>query len=358
MTSYFLGANTPQGFVSEYDILFTDPRVDFLLIIKGSPGCGKSTLMKTVAERAESLGHAAERIHCSSDPDSLDGVVIPDARLAIADGTAPHVLEPAICGLDGAYLDLSRFCDTKRLLADQAKLRETKRKNAACYVPAYRLLRAAGELAATLRALAAPYLTKDVLSLALRQLLQAPMQTAASPGSSRRCFLCGITPNGATSVTPFCRTLWAIEDGCGLSGELLRRLQRIYLRAGYDTVAVCSVMEPGTLAGLLVPELDLGYVRCEPLFRLGQDAVLRLELDSVLAETAPERELEQLALLQRQQAAIVQHAASHLRQAKRYHDALEALYRPAIDFAGVSETTKKVVDFMTDRLNSICRGQK
>ena len=86
----FLGANTPQGFRSEYATLQTDPRIRRLLILKGGPGCGQSTLMKTLAARAEECGWAVERVLCSSDPASLDGVIVPELGLAIVDGTAPH----------------------------------------------------------------------------------------------------------------------------------------------------------------------------------------------------------------------------------------------------------------------------
>ena len=54
--TYFLGANTPEGFRSEYASLQSDPRIRRLLIVKGGSGCGKSTLMKTLAARAEEYG--------------------------------------------------------------------------------------------------------------------------------------------------------------------------------------------------------------------------------------------------------------------------------------------------------------
>ena len=86
----FLGANSPEGFVSRYDTLFSDPRIRELLILKGGPGCGKSTLMRRVSETAQGLGLKAWEILCSSDPDSLDGLILPEAGLAMVDGTAPH----------------------------------------------------------------------------------------------------------------------------------------------------------------------------------------------------------------------------------------------------------------------------
>lgn len=85
---FFLGANTPNGFVSRMDQL-TDPAVfDRVLILKGGPGSGKSTLLTRVAEAAAQAGHSPELICCSFDPGSLDAVSF--GRTSIADGSPPH----------------------------------------------------------------------------------------------------------------------------------------------------------------------------------------------------------------------------------------------------------------------------
>lgn len=39
-----------------------------------------------------------ELIPCASDPDSLDAIIDYDGRLAMADGTAPHVIEAKFPG--------------------------------------------------------------------------------------------------------------------------------------------------------------------------------------------------------------------------------------------------------------------
>ena len=65
-----------------------------MYLIKSGPGCGKSTLMKRLAQAAEQQGQPIEKIHCASDPDSLDGVVFLQKHAAILDATAPHVVEP------------------------------------------------------------------------------------------------------------------------------------------------------------------------------------------------------------------------------------------------------------------------
>ena len=91
---YYLGANSPGGFYSLYDQLLDPGEAEELLILKGGPGCGKSTLMGQVAARAEEQGLRVEYIRCSGDPDSLDAILLPDRRAAIVDGTAPHGIAP------------------------------------------------------------------------------------------------------------------------------------------------------------------------------------------------------------------------------------------------------------------------
>ena len=49
---YFLGANSPQGFYSLYSELLPPETASAVYILKGGPGCGKSTLMGRVAKAA------------------------------------------------------------------------------------------------------------------------------------------------------------------------------------------------------------------------------------------------------------------------------------------------------------------
>ena len=140
LTSCFFGANTPQGFRSEADSLQADPVIRRLVILKGGPGCGKSTLMKTLAREAERMGLKVRRIFCSSDPDSLDGLVVPETGLAVADGTAPHVLEPELCACGANYLNLGVYYHDAAALGMARTLRAEQAAYQACYGPAYACL--------------------------------------------------------------------------------------------------------------------------------------------------------------------------------------------------------------------------
>jgi hypothetical protein len=101
---YFLGANSPTGFYSLYDHLLSPEEARAIYILKGGPGCGKSTLMRKIGAWAEETGLETEYILCSGDPDSLDAVILPAVGAAIVDGTAPQGVVPQ--GHNGGFVPL------------------------------------------------------------------------------------------------------------------------------------------------------------------------------------------------------------------------------------------------------------
>ena len=144
MASYFAAANTGKGFVGYFDRIFGD--VSRLYVIIGGPGTGKSRLLRELASEAEKKGHACEWFYCSSDPSSLDGVLIEDLDCAMIDGTAPHTWEMKCPGAIEQVVDLGQFWDARKLAAvteEAQRLTALKRSD---YASAYRLLSAVCEL--------------------------------------------------------------------------------------------------------------------------------------------------------------------------------------------------------------------
>ena len=336
----FLGANTPEGFRSEYEGLQRDPRIQRLLILKGGPGCGKSTLMKTLAARAEECGLRAERILCSSDPDSLDGVLIPEAGLALVDGTAPHVVEPVLCGCGANYVNLGRYYREAELRPMLPAIRAAKAANAACYGPAYACLRAAGSLAAARRRLLDPERVRALTEDALEQLLDGTLPRSPQPGGLRRLYLNAVTPEGLLSLTPEAERLWAVQDSFAVGAPLMQALARRWQEAGEDLILAMDPLEPELPAGVLIPGRGLGWLRVRPPFPEPHPALLRLDLDAALTAELPQELAAGLRELETAEHRLLRSAVGWLCQAKARHDLLEELCRPAVDFAGVSRETE------------------
>ena len=138
--TYFLGGNTAEGFASCYEHFCPAEAGNFLWVIKGGPGCGKSSFMRKIGRHAEEIGLDVEYVLCSGDPDSLDGVYIPALNLGYVDGTAPHILDPKYPAISGAYHDLGQFYDMDALRGNASVIRSIYNQYKECYAAAYTLL--------------------------------------------------------------------------------------------------------------------------------------------------------------------------------------------------------------------------
>ena len=170
---YFLGANTAKGFFSVYEDFCKPDSGNFLYVIKGGPGCGKSSFMKKIGKAAEDAGLDVEYVLCSADPDSLDGVLIPTWHVGYADGTSPHVLEVALPAASGAYVDLGQFYDVAALRPKREVLADLTEKYRAQYVIAYKALAEAKRLHDELEAVYNPHVDfNGVYALAKEHILR------------------------------------------------------------------------------------------------------------------------------------------------------------------------------------------
>ena len=90
ITNFFAGANSGEGFRNLFSEMVDIENTYDFMVLKGGPGVGKNTFMREIGRTMEAAGTPVEYLWCSGDPDSLDGVVLPELRCAVADGTSPH----------------------------------------------------------------------------------------------------------------------------------------------------------------------------------------------------------------------------------------------------------------------------
>ncbi len=137
---YFAAANTHIGFKSYFNDIFSPSDFDFIYILKGGPGVGKSTLMKKCAKTALEKGLTPVCYHCSSDPDSLDGVVINELRTAVIDGTSPHTQDPSAAGVKETIINMGQCWDIPSLKQNSHQVLALSAKKSSCYKAAYKFL--------------------------------------------------------------------------------------------------------------------------------------------------------------------------------------------------------------------------
>ena len=143
---FFAAANSYEGFISYFDRVFDPRNFDRLYIIKGGPGTGKSSLMKRITYAAKELNIETEDIYCSSDPDSLDGIIIENKkkRIGFLDGTAPHLQDTVFPGAVDAIINLGDNWSDKWLIAQKDKIIQLSEEKKSAYRRAYFYLSISG----------------------------------------------------------------------------------------------------------------------------------------------------------------------------------------------------------------------
>jgi len=333
----FLGANSHQGFYSLYGG-FVCKKGDMLHIIKGGPGTGKSGFMRAMAEAAEARGLRAERVLCSGDPDSLDGVYIPELHMGWVDGTAPHVTEPGIPGVDGNYVNLWQFC---RMPFDSQRAERIRRLNGQykeLYRQAYCALAAAEELSKAAENpwdMSKSHTIKGRISSTVRRWAAGDR----AQGQERECFMSAISCRGQVRLTEdvkkLCKQIYVIGDDGDTAAVLLEYARREAAAAGEDVLLCLSPLNPGRLEGIILLEGGLGIFNSG--WQFDESRGIRLESMRVVQDKAQRQETRRV---QRFAGAAQALAVERLGAAKALHDELEAEYGAQMDFAALTEFTK------------------
>lgn len=248
---YFLGANSPTGFYSLYDQLLPPEQASAIYILKGGPGCGKSTLMRRVAALAQEAGEPVEYILCSGDPDSLDAILLPGKKAALVDGTAPHVVEPKYPGVVEQYINLGKCYDHNGMEGLRTAIISCMRGYKGHYQRAYRCLDAAAELMYDVRSTLDSDALEEKLSKRARGILDRELKPrkGAPAGTVKQRFLGAVTHRGQMclwgTVECQCQRIYELSDRYGLAHRMLAHLLSGALKAGYDVVACPSPMGAG-----------------------------------------------------------------------------------------------------------------
>lgn len=343
-THFFLGANSGQGFQNLFDRFLRAENHYDLLILKGGPGCGKSTMMRRIGAALEERGEQVEYLHCSGDPDSLDGVYIPRIQTGLVDGTAPHVLEPRYPAAAERYVELGRFYD---IAAAKRVRSEIMRRSDACseaYRGAYRVLGAAKQLEDHINALMMQELDRGKLKKRTDGIIAREIRGTGNGSIDRHRFLGSITCRGMIerldSVENLCPRIYHLLDHMGAASMMLVQIYSAAKEKKFGTILCPDPEHPDRIRHLLIPELGVAFVTVTDKTKVSSEPYRRIHLDAMISADYLKKWKGRRKLINKMIDALREEGVAILREAKEEHDALEALYQPGIDFAGINELTE------------------
>lgn len=345
-TTFFLGANTPYGFHSLFHELY-DPADGWrAYILKGGPGTGKSTFMKTVAARCREAGVAFETIRCASDPNSFDAVRIESKKICIADGTAPHVLEPKYPGAVETVLDLSAYWDDAPLRENRDEIMRLFAENASAHRRCVRFLQAAESLSRDVRRIALGCVDTDKVERYASRFASRKFGVPRGVvGRERTRFLSAVTPDGVyihrDTLDALCDEVTVVEDLHGAAAAaLLSCLRRYALGAGLDAIVCPCPLHPD--AGpqhLLVPQLRLGIVTENAFHHF--DGTAKVHASRFTDAAALRSHRSRITFSRRTEKELLEEAVSACSEALAIHNDLETYYKRAMDFDAVTRLAEK-----------------
>jgi len=345
---YFLGANAPSGFYSLYSELIPPETAHAIYILKGGPGCGKSTLMRRVALRMEQDGADTEYILCSGDPDSLDALLLPNLGVALVDGTAPHIIEPKYPGVVERYVNLGDCYDSRGLAGLRPEIISCMSRYKSCYPRAYRCLAASAEIFQDTRSTLLTSPLSDKLAKRARGILSREFkrQKRSETGQVKQRFLGAVTHRGPLclfdTALAQCGRVYELADSYGLAHELLIHLLAGAVDAGHDVVACPDPMAPDRLSHLLIPGLELAFLSSSPGLPFPGTPYRRIRLDAAADAELLRRSRPRLRFARKVSSALMDEAVISLSQAKAIHDDLESLYNPYVDFHTVDQMAQAI----------------
>lgn len=321
-TYVFPGANTSRGYRSFFREGLKG--LEQVFILKGGPGCGKSTLIRSLGNELQEQGYDVEFWQCSADTDSLDGVVIPELKAAVVDGTAPHAIDPAYPGAVEELVDLGACWDRAALRRQKEQIVELSKRISDRYALCYADLAEAGSLLQRSRDnLAETSADSDEIS---------GLVFGRKGGRCRHLFASSVTPRGWVSFAePLSRRarrriILTGPFGGGkesLMADLAAEAEQrhIYAELYHHPLAVEE------LQLIWLPSLETAVIAAE-------EAPPQREGDVVIpcGRTADE---SRAAAERARISELADSGGRHIAEAKALHDKLEDCYRRAMDYGRV-----------------------
>ena len=348
---FFLGANTPKGFYSLFSELYAPEDGWVLYILKGGPGTGKSSFMKKVATAAEKKGLYCERIYCSSDPDSLDAVIIPSLKISVADGTPPHTIEPKYPGVSEVIIDLGKYRNNELLRAKRSEIIAKTKENSAEHRKCVDFLEAVRGVDNDIRKIAISALSVQKTERFLRHFEAKEIPVSSeTDGKLLKRFLSALTPKGYTlfydTVSSLCENIWVLEDDFSAASQLiLKYLTATALNNGHDCIVCPCVMRPDTkIEHLLIPSLGTAFFTSNRFHPWENDKCRTVNCRRFYNEDILKAHRARLLFDKKAKNELLSEAVSHLEKAKEIHDELEKYYIEAMEFGKMNADTESFIN--------------
>lgn len=338
----FPGNNTAEGFYSFYQYILPQKNAKRIFCMKGGPGTGKSSFMKKLGNHFGNLGYTIEFHHCSSDPSSLDSVVIKELNTAILDGTAPHVVDPIHPGAVDEVINLGIAFDTTALSSHKEEIMELTKEISGNFQRAYRLFAGAKCIHDDWAAINTSALYMDKIYVLVDELKKKLLPSPHTKfGGERHLFSTALTPDGIISyneeLSNEVANIYVLKGGPGLQkSEILKYIGHEAQRQGQFVEYFHDPLIPDKIENILIPDLSLGLFTTNEISRITYNNN-ELNMKELCNSDILTKNSQRILFDKRHFDILINEGLSCITTAHELHDELETYYIGAMDFSKVDE---------------------
>ena len=334
--AYFLGSSGKNGFFSCFSQLTPKIEGQYTYIIKGGPGTGKSSLMRKIADEIERRDIDCEKIFCSSDPNSLDGVIFPSLRVSICDGTSPHTLDPDYPGAPGEIINLGII--------------ELTDKNKACHKRSRRFIESAFSIFGDGEKICLDCLDESrLMRYASRVSSRYFKKPSGRIGTEKTRLLDAVTPEGylflSDTVNELCDEKIVFEDDFGIAAsKLISEIRSYALANGFSVISSPCIGREKAIRHIIIKELSLGFFTADKLCSLNIEPTKTVNLKRFYSYSEISSHKSRLTFAKKAANELLSEAIISLKSAKKIHDELEKCYIEAMNFDKISVIANNLID--------------
>lgn len=345
------GGNTSKGFYSYYNNIIDVKEANRFFIIKGGPGTGKSSFMKKISQNMIEKGYDVEQFFCSSDNGSLDGVGIPALKVAIIDGTSPHVVDPIYPGSIDEILNFGEFWDVDKMEMKKNKddIVKSTTTVSKLFKRAYKFLAAAKSIRDDLETIYKVALDDKKFNIALNELseeLFKDLKGIGEIGKIRQLFGSAITPKGwvnhyDTIVEPMGNIYCLKGDYVAGMSKFMGEIVGEAVKKGLDVEIYYEALDAKSIETIIIPKLSVAITSSQKY----RDKKV-IDFDSFMSKDVLEEEKEAIKTDQQWMNQLIKMGSQNVAAAKAEHDVLEGYYVPNMDFEKIDEYRKQIEEKM------------
>ena len=358
---YFPGNNTPLGFFSYYKHILGQREANKIVCIKGGPGTGKSTFMNRIAEYFASMDEDIDYLHCSADENSLDGIVLKDRRIAVIDGTSPHITDPVTPGAVDKIVNLGEFWDEEAIAVNKSEIIDLNEETSRWYRIAYNYLSAAKSVYRSLEEIYNDASEDSEIYKVVADIVGSEygdLDISLKPGKRKKFFASAITGDGVvnyiTSLQGDMQRVYMIDSPVGYSNSsFMEIVTEGAIYRGLDVeVYYCPMCPEEKIEHIVIPELKTAFVTMNRYHDIqpweipapdesGQEIIL-IDMEDYMNILNIGKNSELIQSLNEEYDILLNKSVKHLSLARDTHLMVEKMYIPNMNFTQLSDMRDKL----------------